>query len=1195
MNKTRSKIEGRPIDHIGLSDIFEITHSIMLIIDPDNAEIVDANKGACEFYGWSHEELTKMKLFEINTLPPKELTNELQGVLSRKNNYLNFQHRRSDGTIADVEVYSGPIEYKEKKLIFSIIHDISIRKRLEEKLLQHSLNLEKKVEERTKSLSDQLDANARIRNDLTESEKRYREITDESNSIILEWDTEGTILYLNKFGLYFFGYKEREIIGRNVLGTIVEQVSSEGEDLQKKMRVVQVTPEEFYSSENENICKDGRKVWIAWTNKGVYNEKGQLIKTRSVGIDHTNQHKSEVALRELKENLENEVLLRTHELSQQLGFERLLNEISWNLINVPIEHLEQKISESQRMACEFLEVDLSTITERKDLRSDSILLASIYSASDPNLNIKPINVRKEIPWCYKELIFGNTVKFSSLKELPKEARKDKSFWKSLGLKSSVIIPLKVEGDTFLGAISFDMLREECIWTEMILHQMNLVANVFANALHRRFTERIVRESEARLYSIINSSKDMIWSVDSKTLGLITFNQAFSDFYQRTFNIDTKTGMTPDELLPTKDLRKLWSDLYNRALEEGGLTLEYPMESVDRIKQMTFELIKVADSVIGISVFANDITDQKKAEEKILESEIRFRTLVDQASVGITQTKMDGTYIWVNPTFCKITGFEPEDFKSITYREITHPDDLGLDNLLFDEMIAGDRENYSINKRYVRNNGEIIWVNLSVSLVRNENGEPLYTIGIIQDITNQKTTEEKLLESETRFRTLADQAAVGIGLINMEGKFLWVNPYFCELTGYSIEDFKQVTYRDITHPDDLGLDDKLFNEMVAGLRKEFLLEKRYIHKNGEIVWVNISVSLVRNNSGKPEYTIGVTQDITSQKLAEENLIESEARFRTLVNSSLAGIVIIQDGSLKYVNPAMTEIFGYESSELIGASPLLYVHPDDHKLVLERIQQRISKESLDVRYEFRGICKNGNSKEINVLGTLITYAGKPATLGYMIDISDQKLNQRKLRESLIKLEKTFEGIIQTTANIVEARDPYTSGHQKRVAEIAASIAGKLNFTQEQIQGLFFAGVIHDLGKINVPAEILSKPGKLSDLEFEMIKTHPKIGFDLLKDIEFPWPIAEIIYQHHERIDGSGYPRKLKMDKILMEAKILMVADVIEAISNHRPYRPALGLDLALNEIINYKDKLFDARVVDAVIKLYKEGYKFGIEEE
>ncbi|MBW2608234.1 MAG: HD domain-containing protein [Deltaproteobacteria bacterium] len=194
--------------------------------------------------------------------------------------------------------------------------------------------------------------------------------------------------------------------------------------------------------------------------------------------------------------------------------------------------------------------------------------------------------------------------------------------------------------------------------------------------------------------------------------------------------------------------------------------------------------------------------------------------------------------------------------------------------------------------------------------------------------------------------------------------------------------------------------------------------------------------------------------------------------------------------------------------------------------------------------------------------------------------------KLKKTMNDLEKAIDGIIEAMGLTVEIRDPYTAGHQKRVAEIAHAIAIEMGFSKQQIEGLRMAGVIHDIGKMAVPAEILSKPGKITEHEFGIIKSHSEVGYNILKKIDFPWPIAQIVYQHHERMDGSGYPQGLSGKDILLEARIMAVADVVEAMASHRPYRPALGIDMALEEIEKNKDGVYDPEVVDACLRIFKE---------
>jgi putative nucleotidyltransferase with HDIG domain len=193
------------------------------------------------------------------------------------------------------------------------------------------------------------------------------------------------------------------------------------------------------------------------------------------------------------------------------------------------------------------------------------------------------------------------------------------------------------------------------------------------------------------------------------------------------------------------------------------------------------------------------------------------------------------------------------------------------------------------------------------------------------------------------------------------------------------------------------------------------------------------------------------------------------------------------------------------------------------------------------------------------------------------------------SLQRLQKTIKEIIQAMAYIGEVRDPYTAGHQKRVAQLSFELAKVMGLSDNQYEGLTMAAFVHDIGKILVPADILSKPGKLSKPELDMLKDHTKIGYEILKTIEFPWPIATIVLQHHERMNGSGYPAGLTGDQIILEARILAVADVVEAMSSFRPYRPALGIDKALAEINQYRGTLYDKEVVDACNKLFVEnGY-------
>lgn len=320
--------------------------------------------------------------------------------------------------------------------------------------------------------------------------------------------------------------------------------------------------------------------------------------------------------------------------------------------------------------------------------------------------------------------------------------------------------------------------------------------------------------------------------------------------------------------------------------------------------------------------------------------------------------------------------------------------------------------------------------------------------------------------------------------------------------------------------------------------------------------------------------------------ESRLKESEAKYRNLTENAASGIFIIQNDKIRYANPSTESLTEYARDELIGKEFWDIVQDDFIDIVKDRFNSIIDNRQTDHRFGFKIITKNSKNFWIDFNSTFVEYENNPAILGEAINITDRKIAEDKILLGLKKVQKTLYGMTEAITLIVEARDPYTAGHQRRVSNLAVAIGTEMNLNQDLIDGIRIAGDIHDLGKISVPSEILSKPGKISDIEFQIIKNHPQIAYDILKNIDFTWPIAEIVYQHHERIDGSGYPRKLKDKDILLESKILMVADVIEAMMSHRPYRAALGMDLALKEITQKRGITYDEVVVDACLRVFNE---------
>lgn len=329
----------------------------------------------------------------------------------------------------------------------------------------------------------------------------------------------------------------------------------------------------------------------------------------------------------------------------------------------------------------------------------------------------------------------------------------------------------------------------------------------------------------------------------------------------------------------------------------------------------------------------------------------------------------------------------------------------------------------------------------------------------------------------------------------------------------------------------------------------------------------------------------------QKRKDDALRESEEKFRELVENINDVFFLADDqGIITYISSPIESFWGYSPSEIVGRPFHEFIYPEDIHIVEKKFNNKISGYRAPV--EFRLVKKTGEIIWVRSSGRFIMQENKIIGMrGLLINITESKKSEEKLKESLERLQKATSGIIQVMALTIETRDPYTAGHQRRVAALAKAIAIEMNLPAQKVEGINMAGSIHDIGKLSVPADILSKPSKLSDIEKQLIQIHPEAGYNILKDIDFPWPIAQIILQHHERMNGSGYPKGLKGEDILIETRILSVADIVEAIASHRPYRPAMGIDKALEEIKENKSILYDPAVVNACLKVFKEkGFEF-----
>lgn len=463
---------------------------------------------------------------------------------------------------------------------------------------------------------------------------------------------------------------------------------------------------------------------------------------------------------------------------------------------------------------------------------------------------------------------------------------------------------------------------------------------------------------------------------------------------------------------------------------------------------------------------------------------------------------------------------------------------------------------------------------------------------------KEIVNKKLESSESHFHYLIENSPDIIYTLNEEGKFTFISESVNNILGTKSEEPLGKSYTSIIHPDDLDKACRIFNERRTVCRQpgsvtlrlkrhDSSTQKKYGQVIIELKAKGLYDRPVQKKNKVFLGTYGVARDITTRKQAEEELKLQKVYFKQLFENSPEGIVILDYlDRIIDINKSFDRLFLYSINEIKDRYINDLIVPidlmEEAKSLSETTQSMgvVQKESVRKR-------KDGKLVDVSILGYPIKHNDcQIGVYGIYSDISERKQSEEKLQQTLKKLRKAMGAIIQAMSSTVEARDPYTAGHQQRVSNLSRAIAQEMRLSNEDIDGIRMAGAIHDLGKINVPAEILSKPGRLTDIEFSLIKIHPKVAYEILKEIEFPWPVADCVFQHHERLDGSGYPNGLSAKNIMQGGKILMVADVVEAIASHRPYRPALGIDKALNEISEKKGLIYDTKAVDACLKLFSE---------
>lgn len=621
---------------------------------------------------------------------------------------------------------------------------------------------------------------------------------------------------------------------------------------------------------------------------------------------------------------------------------------------------------------------------------------------------------------------------------------------------------------------------------------------------------------------------------------------------------------------------------------------------------------------------------RQAHIEMEASRDRYANLYDFAPVAYLTVSGEGLVSEANLTCAELLGVERSKLLRSRFDRYVAPDTLDTWHQFFILAMQHDAKQAS-ELRLRRVDGTTFYAQLdgassgdAVRLSLTDNTERRQAARVLAEA-------QLISESEEKFHKISESAQDAIIMMGGDRCITFWNAAAARIFGYTAaEALGQETHALLAPGSVRPAFDRAyphFHETGEGPVIGKMLELSAIRKGGEEFPVELSVSASQING---EWcAIAIVRDIT-ERMRHQQLLAVQAR--------IAGIFAMGGGDeeerfnevLKVALDAMQSpfgVFGYIDTDGALVVPTMTRQVWD-KCDMPEKSVRFPREAWGssswprALREKRGNYSNQPSSAIpeghiaisrhvcmpilyrgEVIG-LLQVANKAedyteadvellrfisADVAPLLDaLLQQERASGRLRQQLLQLQNNLEDTVRAISAIVEVRDPYTAGHQLRVADIACAIAGKMGFSDEQIHGLHVAGVVHDLGKIQIPAEILSKPGRLSDTEYSLIKVHPQAGYDILKGIDFPWPVAEMVLQHHERMDGSGYPQGLKGDAILIEARILCVADVLEAMASHRPYRPGLGVEVALAEIVKGRATLYDKEVVDACVAVFREGY-------
>ncbi len=760
-----------------------------------------------------------------------------------------------------------------------------------------------------------------------------------------------------------------------------------------------------------------------------------------------------------------------------------------------------------------------------------------------------------------------------------------------------------------GSIIYTNVDVHCVSNEKGTPEI-YVAIVQDITAYRRTIEAL-RESEERFQNIFNGVHDGIILIDKETEEFVTANNAFCDMLD--YSNEEITQMSLRDIHP--------EEAFDRVYKEFKLAAEEKIESTEDIPVLRKDgsvfsadirggEISVGDKDYVIGIF-RDTSERKAMMQALSDNEQRLRTLINTIPDLIWLKDAEGVYLLCNTTFEQLYGATEQEIVGKTDYDFVDRELADFfrknDNLA---MQAGEPRINEEKLIFASDGHEAILETIKTPVTDNQ-GKLVGILGIGRDISLRKEFENRIKRLSQFYAALSECNEIIIRSNDEKELLQDICRIAVQLTaitaswvGYFKGEGRQLEWVAGYGEGNMAIAEATSASTIAIVNIHGWLSavSLPLRREGKVVGVLNLYADIENAFDEDvlqllvEMSIDISFALDNFVLearridSERSLAESEQRFRGLVEQSLAGIYIIQDGKYVYANPRLLEIMGYTSDKNIaGLSIADLILQEDRTKVMTQIEKLLQGKKTPLSYEARARRQDGTVVDIGVHGALASYRGQPAIIGLVQDVTDKKRAETQLNTYVEKLQASLMQTVEVATILSEMRDPYTAGHERRVAEIAVAIGREMGLTEHDLEGLRVAGYLHDIGKINIPSEILSKPGRLTELEYEIIKGHPTSGYNVLKDVDFPWPVAQVALQHHERINGSGYPEGLKGEEILLEARITAVADVVEAMGSHRPYRPGLGIKPALEEIERGNGTLYDPQVAEACLRLFREkGY-------